>query len=93
MLCPFEFPAGSWCRPARHRPGCVVLWLPPCTPLPYGFSAWFLAGGGRLVDSHPCGGAVAVLLACPSPVASALLAAVPRPRSAGSRTPGVLLPV
>ncbi|MBW4578661.1 MAG: hypothetical protein KME42_03690 [Tildeniella nuda ZEHNDER 1965/U140] len=93
LLCPFTFPSGSWCRPASHRSGCVVLWLPASAALPCGFALWLHSSGGSLLASAPCGGSTAVLLSCPLVwLSSALLSAVPRPVAHGSRTAGSLLP-
>jgi hypothetical protein len=92
LLCPFAFPAGSWARPAWQRSSSVVLFVPAGASLPVGFAPWLLASGGSLVASAPLSGGVAVCLSAPPWLRSALLAAVRPPRSAGSRTQGVLLP-
>jgi hypothetical protein len=92
LLCPFSFPPGAWCRPAFGVSCGWVLWLPPGSALPLGFSPWFLQAGGFMHQSAPLSGSVALLLVCPAWLGSALAAAVPAPVSHGSRTHGVLLP-
>jgi hypothetical protein len=89
LLCPYEFPKKSWCRPAL--PGRVVLWLPPGQVLPVGFAPWFRSSGGVLVQAQSYAGGVALLLSAPAWVLVALCESVPPPISHGSRTAGVLL--
>ena len=91
LLCPFRFPTGSWARRARSG-SSIVLFVPAGAQLPVGVAAWLLQSGGSLSASVPLSGGLAVQLSVPVWLASALLASVPAPRSAGSRTPGVLLP-
>ncbi|MBD2019247.1 hypothetical protein H6F43_03500 [Leptolyngbya sp. FACHB-36] len=89
----FPFPSGSWCRPAQFGSG-VVLWVPLSSPAAVaGLGSSLRALGARLLEpGFPCDSGVALHLGCPAWLRASLLSQLPRPRSAGSRTPGVLLP-
>lgn len=84
------FPRFSWARPAVGVSGVVV--FVPCSGCPpFGLAPGLLAAGAVLAGARPLLGGVALLFRCPSRLRVWLLA-LPRPRSAGSRGEGVLLP-
>jgi len=92
LFASFPFPAGSWARKARNE-GAVVIWISDL----YAASENQLAGklsaaGARAVGYEPLGGSFAYCLTCSSSLAALLLSTLPLPPSAGSRTPGNLLP-
>lgn len=87
LLCPFSFPEGFWC--SSRVGGQVILFVPPGAALPVGFADWFRGNGGRVLATQPYRGGIALRLVAPGWVRVALLEAVPRPASHGSRTAGV----
>lgn len=86
LLCPFTFPAGSWCR--LFSDGAIVLWLPPGNPLPLGFAPWLRESGSVLMGVKPYRDGLAVRLRVPQWLRVALQESIPEPMSHGSKTAG-----
>ncbi len=86
------FPAGSWARPSREF-GCIVVWIAdPLEACKAGLAAKLKEQGIVLQAAAPLANGLACCLWCPAGVRSLLLSQLPRPRSAGSFTPGNFLP-
>jgi hypothetical protein len=88
----FDFPAGSWARPAYHNQQAIVIWIAdPYIALQTGLTGK-LKAVGQVQGTTSYAGGVALCLRCAAGTRLAILNTLPRPVSHGSQTAGVELP-